>query len=165
MLQSITMPQDLDYNKYEDKIKEAELWANYQQILLKIMSQIADLTYAMNLGAISRENSNYLIQPYAKQSCDILEDLNKWHNIQCEKLEIDKEKQRRKRQGIEGALFNVLGIFNDDLRYKEVSEETILKIEHQSVFEEIIKAEHDDLFKEDVELVMKNEKMYYLPKC
>lgn len=67
-LQEITGKKDLDYDEYEKLVAEAETWYQYQQILLEIMYKISDLSYALNLGAISRENSFALYLPYAKQS-------------------------------------------------------------------------------------------------
>lgn len=67
-LQDIAGNSGVDYDKYEKLIGEAELWLQYQQILLEVMYKISDLTYVLNLGAISRENSYALYLPYAKQS-------------------------------------------------------------------------------------------------
>lgn len=64
-LQEITGKKDLDYAEYERLLGEAESWYQYQQILLEVMYKISDLTYALNLGAISRENS------YALRACAV----------------------------------------------------------------------------------------------
>lgn len=55
-LKDIAKCNGLDYDGYEGKTKEAEQWLQYQQILLEVMYKICDLTYALNLGAISKEN-------------------------------------------------------------------------------------------------------------
>ncbi len=62
-LQDITAGKDLSYKEYEKSIGESEIWYQYQQILLEVMYKISDLTYALNLGAISRENSYALFLP------------------------------------------------------------------------------------------------------
>jgi len=69
----------LDYDKYEKLVGEAQLWLQYQQTLLGVMRQIADLSYALNLGAISRENSFALLAPYAKQATAAQGNLIAWH--------------------------------------------------------------------------------------
>ncbi|SCY54801.1 hypothetical protein SAMN02910451_03043 [Butyrivibrio hungatei] len=163
-LQAICGDSDIDYSTYEDKAKEAEQWFRYQQILVKVMDQISDLTYALNLGAISRKNSCALMGPYAKQANDTLVKLNEWHNRVCKKLEINTDEQRRKRQGIEGFFMSALGAFNDDLNYKKVSDEMIHRIENQTDKEVLNNDSRTDLFQEDVNLIVKDGKVFYLPQ-
>ena len=163
-LQDISNDSDLNYNSYSDKVSEAEQWFQYQQILIQVMSKISDLTYTLNLGTISRKNSYALMEPYTKQANDVLVKLNEWHNKVCEKLEISTEEQRRKRQGVEGVFMSVLGIFNDDLNYKMVPEDMIYRIKNQ-MDSEVQKGDAEsDLFQEDVNLIVKGGKVYYLPQ-
>ena len=162
-IQGVCDAADIDYQKYENKAKEAEKWYQCQQILLKVMNQIAELSYAMNLGKVSRKNSFALLEPYAKQANDALSKLSDWHMGVCEKLEIDTEEQRRKRQGIEGFFMGALGMINDDFNYKKVSGTMINRIEHQTGSEVSQMLIDSDLFQEDVNLIAKNGKLYYLP--
>lgn len=162
-IQGVCDAADIDYQKYENKAKEAEKWYKCQQILLKVMNQIAELSYAMNLGKVSRKNSFALLEPYAKQANDTLSKLSDWHMGVCEKLEIDTEEQRRKRQGIEGFFMGALGIINDDFNYKKVSGTMINRIEQQTGSEVSHALSDSDLFQEDVNLIAKNGKLYYLP--
>ncbi len=163
-LQDISGKKGLEYDAYEKKIGEAENWFQYQQILLEVMYKISDLTYALNLGAISRENSYALYFPYAKQSEGTLVKLNEWHEEHVKSLEINVEKSRRKRQGVEGFFMGALGLFNDDLNYKKMSQCTISRIEHQAENLSIVKGiDDDDLYQEDVRLIAKEGKLYYLP--
>ena len=164
-LQDISGKKGLDYDAYEKKIGEAESWFQYQQILLEVMYKISDLSYALNLGAISRENSYALYLPYAKQSEGTLAKLNEWHDEHVKRLEINVEESRRKRQGVEGFFMGALGLFNDDFNYKKMSQSTIARIEHQAEHASTVKgAEEDDLYQEDVRLIAKDGKLYYLPK-
>ena len=128
------------------------------------MYKISDLSYAMNLGAISRENSYALYLPYAKQSEGALEKLMDWHQGNATKLEINLDESRRKRQGVEGFFMGALGVFNDDFNYKKVSNKTISLIEHQAEGKVLsVPNAGDDHFQEDVRLVAKEGKLYYLP--
>jgi len=164
-LQEISGKKGLDYDEYEKKIGEAESWFQYQQILLKVMYKISDLTYALNLGALSRENSYALYLPYAKQSEGTLAKLNEWHDEHVKRLKINVEEGRRKRQGVEGFFMGALGLFNDDFNYKKMSQSTIARIEHQAEHASTVKgAEEDDLYQEDVRLIAKDGKLYYLPQ-
>ena len=56
-------------------------------------------TYALNLGAVSKENCYAMYLPYAKQTEAALVQLKDWHKENASKLEIDVESTRRKRQG------------------------------------------------------------------
>ena len=155
----------LDYDAYEKKIGEAESWFQYQQILLEVMYKISDLSYALNLGAISRENSYALYLPYAKQSEGTLAKLNEWHDEHVKRLEINVEESRRKRQGVEGFFMGALGLFNDDFNYMKMSQSTIARIEHQAENTSTIKGvESEDLYQEDVRLIAKDGKLFYLPQ-
>lgn len=163
-LREITGKQDLDYDEYEKLIGEAETWYQYQQILLEVMYKISDLSYALNLGAISRENSYALYLPYAKQSEGALVKLINWHKSNGDKFQISMIKNRRKRQGMEGFFMRALGVFNDDFNYKKMAGRTVALIENQTdgkVF--TVPTANDDLFQEDVRLVAKEGKLYYLP--
>ena len=164
-LQDISGKKGLDYDAYEKKIGEAESWFQYQQILLEVMYKISDLSYALNLGAISRENSYALYLPYAKQSEGTLAKLNEWHDEHVKRLEINVEENRRKRQGVEGFFMGALGLFNDDFNYKKMSQSTIARIEHQAENASTIKGvESEDLYQEDVRLIAKDGKLFYLPQ-
>ena len=58
-----------------------------------------------------------------------------------------------------------LGLFNDDFNYKKMSQSTIARIEHQAEHASTVKgAEEDDLYQEDVRLIAKDGKLYYLPQ-
>lgn len=165
-LQEITGKKNLDYAEYEKLIGEAETWYQYQQILLEVMYKISDLSYALNLGAISRENSYALYSPYAKQSEGALDKLMDWHQDNGAKLEINVDESRRKRQGVEGFIMSVLGVFNDDLNYRKVSARTISLIDHQAEGKVLaVPTSGDDFFQEDVRLVAKEGKLYYLPNA
>lgn len=57
-----------------------------------------------------------------------------------------------------------LGVFNDDFNYKKVSDRTVALIEHQADGKVLtVPIVNNDLFQEDVRLVAKDGKLYYLP--
>lgn len=56
-----------------------------------------------------------------------------------------------------------LGVFNDDLNYKKISDRTVSLITHQGEGKIIAAPAQDDLFQDDVRLVAKDGKLYYLP--
>lgn len=163
-LQGIASKANLDYKSYEKSVGEAEIWYRLQQILLEVMYKIADLTYALNLGAISRKNSTAMYLPYSDQSKKACEKLTAWHMDNIERLEIDVNKSRRTKQGVEGVIGQVAGKIKDDLKYKDVAPATLERIENQTKDLTINKhIEEKDLYNEDVKLIVKDGKLYYLP--
>lgn len=163
-LQDISNKNDLSYDDYEKQINEADFWFQHQQILLKVMQKISELEYTLNLGKISKENSYALYLPYAKQSEDVLAKLNEWHTENVKRLEISVEDGRRKRQGINGFFMGALGIFNDNLNYKKLNENTVERIEQQlDVKTNMVESNSIDLYQKDVRLIAKDGKLYYLP--
>lgn len=156
----------LDYSEYEKATSEAQTWYQYQQILLEIMLKIEELTYALNLGNISKANCYAMFLPYEKQAADALKSLKNWHDETGRTLEIDLEASRRKRQGIEGFFMNIPALFKDDLHYKDVSKITVSMISRQSIGKPSpTNQDTADLFQEDVRLIAKDGKLYYLPKA
>lgn len=163
-LQDYAKKSGLDYEKYEKYVGEADSWYKHQQILLEIMGKIGGLTYALNLGAVSKDNCYAMFLPYAKQAEKSLKQLNDWHKENGLKLEIDMESNRRKKQGIEGFIMNIPAFFNEDYKYKPISDQTAEMISRQILGTAEVKPTDDkELFKEDVRLVAKEGKLYYLP--
>ena len=163
-IQGISDNKNIDYKEYEKLINDAEIWFQYQQILLDVMFKIADLTYVLNIGAISRANSYALYQPYATQSEGTLKKLKKWHSDNVERLKIDVAKNRRKRQGVEGFFMGALGLINDDFNYKKISQGMVNLLEKQTEGGIVLKpSDESDLFQDDVRLIAKDGKLYYLP--
>lgn len=164
-LQAIAGKQELDYDAYEKQLDVADTWYYYQQGLLEVMRRLSDLTFTLNLGAISRSNSYESYRLYEKQSEDTLASLGDWHRKHTEKFEISIEDKRRKRQGLVGYLMRIPGLFYDDLNYKEVPQKTLMQIENQADNALLNKTvEEGDLYQEDVRLIAKDGRLYYLPQ-
>ena len=130
------------------------------------MLKIEELTYALNLGRVSKGNCYALFLPYAKQSEEALKSLEAWHKENGKNLEIDLESGRRRLQGLEGFIMSIPALFDDDLHYKEVSKSTTSMITKQlSNRPDFISPDDPDLFREDVQLIAKDGKLYYLPEA
>lgn len=163
-LQDFTRKQGLSYEDYEKAVANANKWYQYQQILLEVMGKIGELTYALNLGAVSKDYCYAMYIPFAKQAEDALRMLNEWHVSNTKRLEIDTKSTRRKRQGVEGFFMSIPAIFNNDLNYKGISKRTATMISLQSHATAEVKPDAgSDFFQEDVELIAKDGKLYYLP--
>lgn len=154
----------LNYPDYEKLVAEAEKWYQYQQILLQLIQKISELTYTLYLGGISKEHCYSKVLPYVKQAGDALLSVEKWHKDNCKSLEIDLESGKRHRQGFDDVLHFLPSLFDDNHQYADVSQSTMKMISNQSSGLRMFKTDEVDLFREDVRLIAKDGKLYYLPQ-
>ena len=72
--------------------------------------------------------------------------------------------EKRKRQGLDRVLMSVPSVFNKEVIYKDISEQTASLIRQQLCLpSKIVPNEDTDLLKDDVRLIAKEGKLYYLP--
>ena len=155
---------DLDYASYEKELKEAQNWYTYQKVLLDVLYKISDLRYTLYMGVVSREQCTALLPTYTKQVEDTQTLLTEWHQTSVRRLGIDTDEIRRKRAGFDGVIHFIPGLFNDDLNFRTIDEKTVGMITAQ-VSGQSFEHCHDtsDLYAEDVQLISKGGKIYYLP--
>ena len=156
---------DLYFEQYMKALTEAQNWHVYQKTLLDILCKISDLKYTLHLGAVSREQCNALLPIYTKQVQDAQQLLTSWHDNTTKRLGIEVSAARRKRDGVDGVIHRIPGFFNDDFNFRSISDKTVAMIETQTVgYETEQKAAVTDFFQEDVRLIVKDGKVYYLPQ-
>lgn len=151
--------KNLSYKEYEKELKKAQSWYIYQKSLLDILYKISELRYTLNFGKVSREQCVALLPTYTQQVEDTQSRLTKWHQETVKRLNIDTEEFRR--IGGVGAILNKL---NDGWGYKSIEKSTINMINTQvSGHKEVYIQDTTDLYADDVQLISKNGKLYYLP--
>ena len=166
-LAGYTKKKDLDYDGYEKELKDAQNWYMYQKALLDVLYKISDLRYTLHLGAVSREQCTALLPTYTKQVSDTQEILTAWHENSVKRLSIDTENEKRKRDGFDGFIHLLPGLFNSELNFKAMAKGTAIMIATQTSgheHEEAIQQDNSDLYAEDVQLISKDGKIYYLPQ-
>ncbi|KNZ43459.1 hypothetical protein [Acetobacterium bakii] len=160
-----TKKNELNYDEYEKKLGEAQNWYVYQKTLMEILAKIAELKHTLHLGAVSREQCNALLPTYSKQVKGALAQLNAWHQSQVEKLGINVHASNRKRGGFDGFIHMIPGWIDEEHNFRSISEKTVNKIITQTKGYDIPrKADNVDLFQEDVRIIAKEGKIYYLPQ-
>jgi glutaredoxin-related protein len=156
---------NLDYDEYEKEIGEAQSWFIYQKTLMEVMSRIEELKHTLHLGTVSREQCGALLPTYSKQVQDALNQLCSWHQVQVEKFKINVEESHRKRIGFDSFIHTIPGWIKEKNRYRSVSDNTVKKIVDQTNRYDIPKkTDVIDLFQEDVKIIAKEGKIYYLPQ-
>ena len=155
----------LDYEEYEDALENAQNWFMYQKSLLDVLYKISDLRYTLHLGAVSRDQCIALLPTYAKQVSDTQELLTAWHQGTTEHLGIDTDEIRRKRAGFDRVIYFLPGLFKDDFNFRSIEKKTARMITAQaSGHEDSHYMDATELYDEDVQLIAKDGKIYYLPE-
>ena len=146
------------------EFRDAQNWFMYQQSLLEILYKISDLRYALHLGTVSREQCMALLPTYSKQVSDTQARLTAWHEGTAERLGIEADELRRKRAGFDRVIHFIPGLFNDDLNFRGIEERTASMITAQKAGHVCThKIDKSELYAEDVQLISKDGKIYYLP--
>jgi len=160
-----TKKKDIDFISYERELLEAQNWYLYQKSLLDIMQKIADLKYTLHLGSVSREQCLALLPTYRQQAVNTQTRLTKWHQDSTKRLNIEIEKTRRKRDGFDEVIHFIPGLINNELNFREIDKTTATTI-HEQIYGErsSYKQEQSELYREDVQLISKNGKIYFLPE-
>lgn len=87
-----------------------------------------------------------------------------WHQTSVNRLGIDTDEIKRKRVGFDGVIHFIPGLFNDDLKFKAIDERTVEMITDQASVKSIVHSQDtSDLYADDVQLISKDGKIYYLP--
>lgn len=161
-LASYTKQNDLDYNAYEKELLEVQNWYMYQKSLLDVLYRISELRYTLHLGSVSREHCASLLPTYTKQVVAVQTRLTEWHKKTAERLQIDVSAERRKRDGFDGVVHSIPGVFKENLNFRPIEKSTAKIIKMQSA-SNTYEYDLSDLYADDVRIISKNGKIYYLP--
>lgn len=155
----------LSYEEYEKIVHKVQKWLVYQKSLLEILYKISDLRYTLHIGTVSREQCATLIPTYKKQVIDTQKRINSWHNNSAKRLGININEVRRKREGLDGAIHFIPSLLNDDYKFRPINMKTANMITEQvKNREERYVAYTSELYNEDVQLISKDGRLYYLPE-
>lgn len=154
----------LKYKKYEKIVGESQNWFMYQNLLLDTLYMISDLRYTLNLGKESREQCVAILSIYAKKTSDTQEALNNWHTEMVKNLDIDLDVNHRKRVGFDKVIHSPLNLIDEKYNYRSIDENTTKMIKGQSSkFEIQSNYDTSEIYNEDVQIISKGGKLYYLP--
>lgn len=163
MISDFSKKQELDYEAYEKELQSAQNWYVFQQTLLDVLYKLADMKYALYFGKVSREQCAALLPAYTRQVSDAQDMLADWHEANMKKLGVDVSETKRRRTGIDGAIHWIPGLFDEKHHYRPISKRTADMIGAQiSGQESIHRRQIQDLYSEDVQIISKGGKLYYL---
>lgn len=161
-LMGYTNKGDLDYATYEKELSEVQKWYGYQKALLDVLFTISELRYTLHLGTESRESCISVLDTCISQVSEAKKCLTEWHETTAKRLGIDMFNVRRKRDGFDGVVHFLPGLFNDNQKFKSIKESTAKMITTQSA-SDVYTYDTSDLYAKDVQLISKGDKLYYLP--
>lgn len=156
---------ELSYSDYEKATYEVESWHSYQRYLLEILRKIGELKYTLFLGQVSRQQCESMLSTYVEQVTDANSFISNWHTETTERLGIDIQEMKRKRMGLNGAMYFIPGLFKDELNFKAIDENTANLISTQTNEDINATNQSSELYSEDVQLIAKDGKIYYLPEA
>ncbi|OJU09162.1 MAG: hypothetical protein BGN88_08400 [Clostridiales bacterium 43-6] len=153
-----------DYKEYESVVEELKTLVGFQNVLAAVLEEISKLTYLLGKCTISTEQSYALYNKYTEMSEQTRTLLSEWHSKQVDALRIDLSKERVAKTGIKAVISIPLGWIDEKHNYKAIKKAIAQEIASQA--NHIIgKTEQPrDVYAEDVELIIKEGKYYYLPK-
>lgn len=131
---------------------------------MQVLIKIAELKHTLYLGAVTREQCFALLPTYSKQVQSALDQLSRWHQTQVEKLKINVNENSRKRTGLDGVIYFIPGLINEEKKFRSVSDITVKKIVEQTNGYVPQNFDLIDLFQKDVKIIAKDGKLYYLPQ-
>lgn len=162
-IEGYSKKSDLKYKEYEKIVGESQNWFMYQNLLLYTLSKISDLSYTLNLGKASREQCSDILSNYTKKASDTQELLNNWHDGMVKKFDINFDKNLRKRVKFNKVIRHI-PIINKKYKYCSIDENITKMIKTQSSkFEFENNYDTSELYNEDVQIISKGGKLYYLP--
>jgi hypothetical protein len=146
------------YQEYQDKIDDFGVLVEYQNVLVAVLGEISKLTYLLGKGRTSSEMSYSLFNKFLEQSVAARDVLEQWHDKQVEALKIDLDNNRKSKNWFAA----LPGIVNENWKYQSLTQGLAEKINNQSQTTPLSLSKPKEVFEEDVEIIIRDEKYYYL---
>ncbi|MDR2504488.1 MAG: topoisomerase IV [Oscillospiraceae bacterium] len=153
-----------DYKEYESAVEELKTLVGFQTVLVAVFGEISKLTYLLEKGSISTEQSYALYKKYRDLSVQTRTLLGEWHNKQVETLRIDLIKERIAKTGFEAIVSIPLGWIDEKHNYKTLGKTIAQEIASQADIAFGSIEQPRDVYADDVEIIIRDGKYYYLPR-
>jgi len=153
-----------DYHAYENAVETIKTLTEYQTVLSAVLEEISKLTYLLGRGTISSKQCYAQLNKYTEMSIHTRTRLREWHDKQIETLRIDLGKERVPKVGIDAVLSIPLGWIDEKNGYNTIKKSFAYEIAAQKNQYIGKIRQPEDVYAEDVVLIIKEGKYYYLPK-
>lgn len=154
-----------DYKDYQSKVDDFKMLVGYQNVLVAVLEEISKLTYLLGKGSISAERSYASYNKYLEQSVQTRTLLGQWHDRQVKTLRIDLDNERISKAGFEAVISAIPGLIDDKFNYKELKQSLAHEISTQANPTLGSSEAPNQVYNEDVAIIIKDGKYYYLPEA
>lgn len=154
--------QSPSFKEYQKDVAEFRLLSEYQNALVSVLDEISKMTYLLGKGSVSIEMSRVTYNKYFELSVQTINKLEQWHNTQVAALRIDLDKHRKTKTGLEGFFSAIPGFVDDKFKYIELEQGMVETISTQSQSGLQTTKEPQAVYAEDVQIIIKGGKYYYL---
>lgn len=151
-----------NYQNYQKIVDELNILVEYQRVLLIVLEEISKLIQLLGLKDMSSDMSYSLFNKYLDLSIQTRNSLVQWHDRQAISLRIDLDKDRISKSGVEGFLSVIPGLVDDKWKYKDLKQGLNQKISSQKSPKLKITNASDEVYSQDVEIIIKDGKYYFL---
>ncbi len=151
-----------NFENYQFIVEDFKVLVEYQNALIVVLAEISKLTYLLGKGAISTDCSYITYNKYLEQTQQARTLLGQWHDNQVVLLHIDLYKERISKTGFEAIISAPLGLIDDKFKFKALKQSLACEISTQSRPEIEICNEPKRVYDEDVKIIIKGKKYYYL---
>ena len=131
MIKNNIKKDDLDYSKYEKKLKDIYKWVSRQQILQTLLLEIENLRYILAKGNETSKLSHTQYNDYLLQSNCVNDELKQWHKSISKKLGIDIKQSRRSGKFFKAKKYTI-GKIKEEWAYNKINENVVKMIENQT---------------------------------
>ena len=162
-VEQLSSGEHSEFDSYSKKVTEIAKWQQYQKGLVEIMFMISDLNYVLHLGALSNEQAYAAYDSMFNQTSKSIERMQKWHLVHRKKFGIDTDQAMLKRKGLDAIIHKPLGLIDEIHNYRKMSKQEVVNIRNQVNTQVENRLEMTrDLYQEEVKVVIKDGKIYYL---
>ena len=158
---------------YETRIGKVGVLLDYQQVLLAVLWEISELRYLLGGGTVPSEMSHLQFVRYLDQSVHTNERLQDWHKRQIKRLDIDLDTERKAQVArlvaTQAALIAAAAFARrmpvaapPRAGYTPLKKGTAEAVRKQLKAAGISTVQLTDVYEQDVEIIIKGGKHYYM---
>lgn len=163
MVDQLSNGNHSSFDSYSKKVSDITKWQQFQVGLNDILYMISDLNYVLHLGAMSKEQAYAGYDSMFSQTERAINKLKKWHLAHSKKFGIDTDQAIFERKGLDAIIHKPLGLINEHFNYKQMKKHEVIGIRNQMNGQLENRMETlKDPFSEDVKVVIKDGKVFYL---
>ena len=152
----------IEFTQYVKKIDEEVVLIDHQRILINILEEISNLMFIFDKGDSSSDMNFSTYNEYLQKSNEARMVLSQWHDVQITAFGIDLASKKFTKQGFEGIVSVIPGVFNKDWTKKELDDAFVQKITVQSQKPAFITGEPRFLNGNNIKIIIMNGKYYYI---